>query len=60
MSTICQPSINDALHRFRVLLLVALLTVGALNVTQCSKGADDAGRAAQDQYDRMYRSALEN
>lgn len=60
MTTICQPSINDALKRCRVLLLVALLLVGALNVTQCSNGDDESRGAAQDQYDRMYRSVWEN
>jgi hypothetical protein len=39
----------------RVLILTAMLTVGALNVTKCSNGDDDIESAARDQYDRMHK-----
>lgn len=56
MSTVCQPAVNDGiLHLVRVLLLVVLLTVGALNVTRCGNGNEDISSAARDQHDRMYR-----
>lgn len=37
----------------RLLLLVAMLTVGALNVTRCGNDDDDVERALRDQHDRM-------
>jgi hypothetical protein len=37
----------------RLLLIVAMLTVGALNVTRCGNDDGDIERALRDQHDRM-------
>lgn len=38
----------------RVFLIVAMLTVGTLQVSRCQERDEDAGSAAADQYGRMY------
>lgn len=38
----------------RVFLIVAMLTVGSLQVTRCQETDEDAGTIASDQYGRMY------
>lgn len=37
----------------RLFLIVAMLTVGALNVTRCGRSSDDIEAALRDQHDRM-------
>ena len=57
-----ETTLNSTRFQFdnlvRVLLLVALLTVGALNVTRCGDSDDDASDAARDQYNRMHRIVI--
>lgn len=43
----------DFSKTLRLFLIVAMLTVGALNVTRCGNDDDDIERALRDQSDRM-------
>lgn len=38
----------------RIFLLVAMLTVGSLQVTRCQETDEDANTVVRDQYGRMY------
>jgi len=48
------PCNIDLPKLIRIAVLAALLTVGSLNVTRCTKSEDPAS-AANDQYNRMHR-----
>lgn len=53
MNAMQYPSF-DFSRQLRIILIVAFLVVGSLQVTRCSNGADESYTAAGDQYSRMH------